>query len=234
MTAPLIGISTVGDEHDSGRSGRWLFGAWLVERAVLDVRMVDVRSDEARGASRDGFVGAQSFGFILMTSSFVVVGGWFLTHHRDSIFPPDRLSMSMAFASVSAFMLMGASARVFVRNDEVHVVSFLFTFAVPVDEIVAIQAENGLGIRVVSGRVITSMAFGPSLIAEFTGNRRCRRAARRLTELCGPFTADLAHDSGPGARHRFGGRDATRSKIRLGMLALAGCLVAAAAASAVI
>lgn len=193
-----------------------------------------MRADEVRGASRDGFVGAQSFGFILMASSFVVVGGWFLTHYRDSILPPDRLSMSMAFASVSAFMLMGASARVFVRNDEVHVVSFLFTFAVPVDEIVAIQAENGLGIKVVSGRVITSMAFGPSLIAEFTGNRRCRRAARRLTELCGPFTADLAHDPGPGARHRSGGRDATRSKIRLGMLALACCLVAAAAASAVI
>ena len=193
-----------------------------------------MRADEVRGASRDGFVGAQSFGFILMASSFVVVGGWFLTHYRDSILPPDRLSMSMAFASVSAFMLMGASARVFVRNDEVHVVSFLFTFAVPVDEIVAIQAENGLGIKVVSGRVITSMAFGPSLIAEFTGNRRCRRAARRLTELCGPFTADLAHDPGPGARHRSGGRDATRSKIRLGMLALACCLVTAAAASAVI
>lgn len=177
--------------------------------------------------------GAQSLGFILMASSFVVVGGWFLTHYRDSIFPPDRLSGSIAFASVSAFMLMGASARIFLRDEEVHVVSFLFTFVVPVDEIVALQAENGLGIRVVSGRVITSMAFGPSLIAEFTGNRRCRRAARRLTELCGPFTADLAHDPGPDAQHRFG-RDATRSKIRLGMLSLAGCLVAAAAASAVI
>ena len=179
-----------------------------------------MRADEAReGKRRDGFVGAQSFGFFLMASS---------------IFPPDRLSMSIAFASVSTFMLMGASARIFVRDDEVHVVSFLFTFVVPVDEIVALQAENGLGIRVVSSRVITSMAFGPSFIAEFTGNRRCRRAARRLTELSGPFTADLAHDPGPGARHRFGGRDATRSKIRLRMLSLAGCLVAAASASAVI
>jgi hypothetical protein len=184
-----------------------------------------VRADEARvGKRQGGFVGAQSFGFILMASSFVVFAGWFLTHYRDEIFPPDRLSMSIAYAGVSAFMLMAGSARIFVRDAEVHVVSFLFTKVVPVEEIVALQAENGLGIQVVSGRVITSMAFGSSVIAEFTGNRRSRRAARRLTKLCGPFVANLASD----------GRDATRSKIRLGMLSLAGGLVAAAAASAVI
>lgn len=194
-----------------------------------------MKTDEVGvGKRRDGFVGAQSFGVILMVAGFVVFTGWGLTHYDDSIPLPDRLSASIAFASVLAFMLMGASARIFVRDAEVHVVSLLFTFVVPVEEIVTLQTENGLDIQVVSGRVITSMAFGSSLIADFTGNRRCRRAARRLTELCGPFTADLAPGSGPGARHRSGGGDATRSKIRLGMLSLAGGLVSAAAASAVI
>lgn len=197
--------------------------------------MLDVRADEAKGGKRrDGFVGAQSFGVILVVSGFAVFTGWGLTHYDDSIPLPDRLSASIAFASVLAFMLLGASARIFVRDAEVHVVSFLFTFVVPVDGIVALQADNGLGIQVASGRVITSMAFGSSIMAEFTGNRRSRRAARRLTELCGPFTADLAPDPGPGAPPRSGGGDATPSKIRLGMLALAGGLVAAAAASAVI
>jgi hypothetical protein len=206
---------------------------WAV--AVLDAMMLDVRADDAKaGKRRDGFVGAQSFGVILVVSGFVVFTGWGLTHYDDSIPLPDRLSASIAFASVLAFMLMGASARIFVRDAEVHVVSFLFTFVVPVEEIVALQAENGLGIQVVSGRVITSMAFGSSIMAEFTGNRRSRRAAHRLTELCGPFTADLAPDPGPGTRHLAGGPDATWSKIRLGMLSLAGGLVAAAAASAVI
>jgi hypothetical protein len=195
--------------------------------------MVDVSADEVGvGKRRDGFVGAQSFGFILMASSFVVFGGWVLTH--DDEVGSERLGTSIVVVGVSAFMLMAGSARIFVRAADVHVVSFLFTFVVPVEEIVALQAANGLGIQVVSGRVITSMAFGSSLIAEFTGNRRSRRAARRLTELCGPFTAVLASDPSPGARHQAGGPDATRSKIRLGMLSLAGGLVAAAAASAVI
>ena len=184
------------------------------------------------GKRRDGFVGAQSLGFILMASCFVVFGGWVLTHDGEVGF--DRLGTSMVTVGVSAFMLMAGSARIFVRDADVHVVSFLFTFVVPVEEIVALQAGNGFGIQVVSGRVITSMAFGPSLIAEFTGNRRSRRAARRLTELCGPFTAVLASDPSPWARHRAGGPEATKSKIRLGMLALAGGLVAAAAVSAVI
>ena len=146
------------------------------------------------GKRRDGFVGAQSFGFILMASSFVVFGGWVLTHDDEVSSLSDRLGASIVVVGVSAFMLMAGSARIFVRDADVHVVSFLFTFVVPVEEIVALQAANGFGIQVVSGRVITSMAFGSSLIAEFTGNRRSRRAARRLTELCGPFTAVLASD----------------------------------------
>lgn len=195
-----------------------------LERALLDARMVDVTADGARvGKRRDGFVGAQSLGFILMASSFVVGTGLILTHIASFI-PPDRLSASIAFAGGSAFMVMAGSARIFVRDTDVHVVSFLFTFVVPVEEIVALRAENGLGIQVVSGRVIGSMAFGSSLIAEFTGNRRSRRAAHRLTELCGPFAANLSSD----------GRDATRAKIRLGMLSLGCAFVAAAAASAVI
>jgi hypothetical protein len=195
--------------------------------------MVDVSADEVGvGKRRDGFVGAQSFGFILMASSCVVFGGWVLTHDDEVSF--DRVGTSIVVVGVSAFMLMAGSARIFVRDADVHVVSFLFTFVVPVEEIVALQAANGFGIQVVSGRVITSMAFGSSLIAELTGNRRSRRAAGRLTELCGPFTAVLASDPIPGARHRAGGLDATRSKIRLGMLSLAGGLVTAAAALAVI
>jgi hypothetical protein len=205
-----------------------------LERAVLSAMMRDVRADEAKvGRCPDGFVGAASFGMILMACGMVVVLGWVLTH-LDSVIPPDRLSASIATAGVSAFMLMGASERIFVRDAEVHVVSILYTFVVPVEEIVALKAENGFGIQVVSGRVIDSMAFGSSLIAMFTGNRRGRRAARRLTKHCGPFTAHLASDPAPGARHLAGGGDATRSKIRFGMLSLAGGLVAAAAAAAAV
>jgi hypothetical protein len=205
-----------------------------LEREVLDARMVDVRADEATvGNRRDGFVGAQSFGFIVMASSFVVVTGVVLTH-LDRVIPPDRLFASIVFAAVAAFMLMAGSARIFVRDAHVYVVSFLFTFVVPVGEIVALKAENGFGIQVVSGCVIDSMAFGSSLIAMFTGNRRGRRAARRLTALCGPFTAILDSDLAPGARHRAGGPDATSTKIRLGMLSLAGGLFAAAAAAAAV
>jgi hypothetical protein len=205
-----------------------------LERAVLDARMAGVKADEAMvGKCRDGFVGAQSFGFIFMVSSFIVFSGWILTH-LDGVILSDRLSLAIATAGVSAFMLMAGSARIFVRDAHVYVVSFLFTFVVPVEEIVALKADNGFGIQVVSGRVIDSMAFGSSLIAMFTGNRRGRRAARRLTELCGPFTAVFASDLAPGPRHRAGGPDATRSRIRLGMLSLACGLVAAAAAAATV
>jgi small basic protein len=168
-----------------------------------------------------------------MACGFVVVTGVVVTH-LDRVIPPDRLFASIAIGFVAAFGLMAGSARIFVRDAQVYVVSFLFTFVVPVDEIVALKADNGFGIQVVSGRVIDSMAFGSSLITEFTGNRRGRRAARRLTDLCGPFTAILASDLTPGARHRAGGLDATSTKIRLGMLFLAGSLVAAAAVAAAI
>ncbi len=101
----------------------------------------------------------------------------------------NKVSVAALFGALSGLTIAFASARMFVRHHTVHVVSFFVTYLIPIAEIVGVDADNGMSIKVTSGRAIGSMAFGSSLIAMVTGNRRGKRAARRLGEIVGTFTA---------------------------------------------
>jgi hypothetical protein len=99
----------------------------------------------------------------------------------------DQLGTGGVLGATSGMMIAAGSARAFVRGDTLHLVSLCVTYLIPVSEIVGVEADNGMAIRVASGEAIGSMGFGPSVIAKLTGNRRGKRAARRLTAIVGPF-----------------------------------------------
>ena len=145
----------------------------------------------ARG---DRLVGAQSLGILILVLAWFGFAIYVVADLAKGSTPiGSRLSSAAGAGAISGFMLAAGSARTFVRGDTVHVVSFFVTYLIPVAEIIDVSADNGMTIQVTSGRAIGSMAFGTSLIAEFTGNRRGKRAARRLAEIIEPFADDSSN-----------------------------------------
>ena len=160
-------------------------------------------------------VGAQSLAVITLAA------GWWVfalvlfnpARHWDSTNPP--LAAAALFGVGMGVMLLLATARAFVRGDRLYLVSFLWTQEVPMREIIGVVDDNGFAAKLVSGRTVGSMAFGSSLVAMVTGNRRGRRAGRRLLALHGPFaTANVSWH-----------QDDTRTRIRFEMISLAVTIV---------
>jgi len=110
----------------------------------------------------------------------------------------------------------------------VHVVSLLRTYLVEAADIVDLEDANGFAIRLTSGRRVSTVANQRSLIARFTGNRRGRRAARRLTRLCGPFHAQLDRQTGDTLRNRLRWRPIVAAAPVIATFALYSALAALA------
>ena len=136
-------------------------------------------------------IGAQSAGMIMFA-----VGWWAFAlivfsplHHSDASSSP--LAGAALFGAVMGFLLLAATARAFVRDEALHMISFFVTHRVPLTEVVGVAADNGFAAKLQSGRTIGSMAFGSSVIAMITGNRRGKRAGKRLLALLGPNNDDV-------------------------------------------
>jgi hypothetical protein len=140
--------------------------------------------------STSRLIGVQSLGLI------VIAAGWWAStlilfsplHHWDASSPP--LAAAALFGAAMGLALLAATARAFVRDQVLFMVSFFVTHRVPLAEIVSVADNNGFAAKLQSGRTIGSMAFGSSLIAMITGNRRGKRAGKRLLALLEPKHED--------------------------------------------
>jgi hypothetical protein len=86
---------------------------------------------------------------------------------------------------------------------------------VPVAELVAIEHDDGLRLRLVSGRRIGSIAYGSSLLGRALRHPRSARAARRIEAAIGGLPV---REQPPSAQP-----DSVRSRLRRrGLLAVLG------------
>ena len=92
----------------------------------------------------------------------------------------------------------GSSRIRTVGHTLVQVDNYLIVRTVQADAIATIERNNGLQLTLDDGRKVRSLAFGPSLFALVTGNRRSRKTAATLDQWllqASPAPPDSAPDS---------------------------------------
>jgi hypothetical protein len=104
--------------------------------------------------------------------------------------PPDDagalLNVMPAMCIVATVMCLLGTCRLVVDPDGfIDVINLLVSRRVPVGELVRVEHDDGLRLRVVSGRRIGSVAYGPSLLGALLHYPRSVRAARRIEAAIG-------------------------------------------------
>jgi hypothetical protein len=108
--------------------------------------------------------------------------------------PPNEASnllngLPVMCLMVTVFCLLGTCRLVVDPAGSIDVINLLVVRRVPVSELVQVEHDDGLRLRVVSGRRIGSIAYGSSLIGELLHHPRSARAARRIEDAIGGYRA---------------------------------------------
>jgi hypothetical protein len=90
---------------------------------------------------------------------------------------------------VTVFCLLGSCRLVVDAAGFIDVINLLVVRRVPVSELVQVEHDRGLRLRVASGRRIGSIAYGSSLIGQLLHYPRSVRAARRIEDAIGGYRA---------------------------------------------
>ena len=114
-------------------------------------------------------------------ASYVIFLG-VLTGRNRSLYGDSIASIVGGGVIAGVFMLI-ATSRISVRRDEIVLFNLLSCTMIPARDIQEFITENGLQIRLRSGRTFGCLAYGSSVLAMMTGNLRAKRFARRAAAV---------------------------------------------------
>lgn len=97
----------------------------------------------------------------------------------------DTIGVSVICGFGLAWSFCLVTSRIEVWGFSFVVINALSTVTIPFEDVESLQADNGLQLRLHSGRTIPTMAFQQALISTLTGNRTARRAAQTLESESG-------------------------------------------------
>jgi len=100
----------------------------------------------------------------------------------------DSVASLVGGGVIAGGMFLMGTSHVSVRGGQLEFVNTLTRTTVKPNEIKEILTENGLQVRLTSGRAFGSLAYGPSLLALITGNRRAKRLGNRIVAVVGEPT----------------------------------------------
>lgn len=122
-------------------------------------------------------------------AAVVLLGAFVLTWVELGAPPNDGSDLLNVLPAVcllvTGFCLLGTCRVVVDPAGFIEVFDLFTVHRVPVNELVAVEHDEGLHLRVVSGRRIGSFAYGASLIGFLLRYPRSVRAARRIEEAVG-------------------------------------------------
>lgn len=151
------------------------------ERGAVLERDV-TQAERVGAASRLRLVGWNP-GMVAFGLGFVAFTVWLTSSYATGpATASDLLQGPLAWGAVAGGILEASTCRVRVGRGMVELTNILSVTSVPFHDIERIEALNGMSVVTRSGATHESVAYGGSLLAVLTGNKRAVRLQSRLSE----------------------------------------------------
>lgn len=98
----------------------------------------------------------------------------------DSV--PQMLNMASIWGVLSGILLANSRARIVLESDALQIRNLLIKWTIPWGRVIAVQDANGLQILTADSRKIGVFAYGSSVLAGLSGNRRARALASTIRQ----------------------------------------------------